>query len=85
MTPIGKAEWPRFTKVQEDLMLRLDSSPHGYLIHQFNRTYLRLNYEGMVEGETILSSFVTITRRGRDYVRFGLKRRATRPERKEGQ
>lgn len=69
-----RPEWPRLTNVQNELMLRLDSSPHGYLIYPFNRTYLRLRHEGMVEGTTIFSSFCTITQRGRDYVRFGLRR-----------
>lgn len=67
--------WPRFTKKQRELLVRLESSPHGSLRYPLNCTSLRLTYEGMAKGETIISSWYTITQRGRDYVRFGMRAR----------
>lgn len=65
--------WPKLTRVQKDLLRRLDAEATGALRYPMNRTYLRLVYEGMVRGETIISSWAMITQRGRDYVRFSLR------------
>lgn len=67
--------WPQLTQVQRKLMRELDAAPHGTIRYPINRTYLRLVFEGFVYGETIISSFCTITQRGRDYVRFGMRHR----------
>lgn len=68
--------WPKLTKVQRGLLMRLEANGNGSLRYPANRTYLRLVYEGMVTGQTIISNFAIITQRGRDYVRFGIRRRA---------
>lgn len=68
--------WPKLTKVQRVFLMRLESSTNGSLRCPVNRAYLRLVYEGMVTGQTIISNFAIITQRGRDYVRFGIRRRA---------
>lgn len=66
--------WPRLTAKQRELVRKFDKSQYGDL-HCDGRlrvTVYALIYKGIVEGGS--SGWYHLSQRGKDYVRFGMRR-----------
>jgi hypothetical protein len=71
--------WPRLTKFQRDLIRDFDKSKDGtksVFLPRSGNALERLVSEGMIKFITGggYGEFYSITQRGRDYVRFGLRK-----------
>jgi hypothetical protein len=67
--------WPKLTPYQRELLVDFVRSKYGdlHIGNRALRTIWRLSAEGMVEGGT--ANWYSITQRGRDYVRFGMRKK----------
>lgn len=79
-----KFNWPRLTKVQRRIMLEMERNvPYQGL--RMNGRYLRTAWalvaHGMVQGSSI--AWYELTQRGKDYLRFGMRRERGRIEKGE--
>jgi DNA-binding PadR family transcriptional regulator len=69
--------WPKLTPKQRLMMRDFDKARHNSMWVHFSKlsiTVQRLEHEGFVERSA--GDYYTLTDRGRDYLRFGMRDRA---------
>jgi len=65
-------DWPRTTKKQREILLRVELQPDYYRNRERN-SILALVYKGLVETWGCFTGYA-ITQRGYDFCRFGMRR-----------
>lgn len=68
--------WPKFTKAQRSFLLDLERSKHGALQYggRCRQTVYALLHHGVVKSFGPFNG-VELTQRGKDYLRFGMRRK----------
>ena len=77
--------WPRFTKAQRAFLLELDRATYNALRYggRQRQTVYALVHHGMVKTFGAFNG-VELTNRGRDYLRFGMRRATAQGEERGG-
>lgn len=65
--------WPRFTNFQKQVLLSMEMQPRALNRLRMD-TQMKLVTTGMMSTQILFHCWGTLTQRGQDYVRFGMRR-----------